>query len=585
MPRRVIQSPEHDQDRALHIAVWWIETFTVHGPGDVQGQPSTLVDEYAQFIEDCYAVDADGRRLYDSAFFSRPKGCDKSGLAAKLVLFEAFGPCRFAGFAEEGDSYTFLGKTYYYEPGEPMGREVTAPMVRILATEEDQTGNVFDTVYFNLTEEGMPLRQMQRYGADVGKSRVLLPGGGEITPSTTGASSKDGGKETFVVFDETHLYTTPQLHTMYSTLTRNLRKRKKIAGTWFLETTTMYAPGQDSVAEKTYELAEKIEQGVTRRARLYFNHRYGIVEELVTRSTAEDPRTREEEEAPLRQAILEAYGDAILWNDIEGVLDGIYDPRETEADSRRYFLNALTASANAWVELDVIERAMKAAEGVEFVGLQPGDQITLGFDGSKTEDCTVLVACRVRDRYLFPLHVQQVPDGPEADGWEVDREEVDAAVTNAFDTYDVVGFYADPPFWQDYLDVWQNRYGDDRLRVHASGRHTIEFWTNREVAMSRALERLHTAMKAMTMAFPSGKTKGLTTVEVERIATFRKHFLNARRRYRSRAVLVGKDRKGSPHKIDFVIGAVLAFQAAADFTAKPLPVKHKPVMFVPTKIR
>lgn len=30
---------------------------------------------------------------------------------------------------------------------------------------------------------------------------------------------------------------------MYATVTRNLRKRKKGAGTWYLETTTMFAPG------------------------------------------------------------------------------------------------------------------------------------------------------------------------------------------------------------------------------------------------------------------------------------------------------------------------------------------------------
>ena len=576
MPHRVIQSPQHNRALSLHIAVWWIETFTVHGEGDVQNMPSILVDEYADFVVDCYAMDENGRRLYDSAFFSRPKGCDKSGLAAKLVLLEAFGPCRFIGFAKGGETYTFLGQTYVYDEGEPMAGEVQAPMIRILATEEDQAGNVFDTVYWNLTQEGVPLRAMQRYGADVQKSRVILPNGGEITPSTTGSASKDGGKETFVVFDETHLYTSPRLHATYSTLTRNLRKRKKIAGTWFIETTTMYAPGQDSVAELTYELAEKISEGKTRRSRLYFNHRYGVVEELVARSTSEDPKTREQEEAPLRQAILEAYGDAIEWNDVEGVIDGIYDPRESEADSRRYFLNALTSAANAWVELDVVERAMKPAQAVDFAPLAKGDQITLGFDGSKTEDSTVLVACRVSDRYLFPLHLQQVPDGPEAATWEVNREQVDKAVADAFRDYEVVGFYADPPFWQDYLDVWQNRYADEYLRVHASGRHTIEFWTNREVAMSRALERLHTAMKSGTMVFPTGD--GI-------VATFRKHFLNARRRYRSNAVLIGKDRKGSPHKIDFAVASVLAFQAASDFIAKPLPPKKKPVMFVPTKIR
>ena len=32
----------------------WIETYLVHGPGDVQGEPFDLDDEWAQFILDAY---------------------------------------------------------------------------------------------------------------------------------------------------------------------------------------------------------------------------------------------------------------------------------------------------------------------------------------------------------------------------------------------------------------------------------------------------------------------------------------------------------------------------------------------------
>src|SRR5690606_8509577 len=135
----------------------------------------------------------------DSAFFSRPKGGDKSGLAAKLVLFEAFGPCRFAGFAKGGETYEFLGQVYTYRPGEAMGKSVTVPYIRIMAAEEGQTGNVYDTVYYNLTDEAAPMSAMRAYGCDAGLTRILLPNGGEVTPSTAGAASKDGGKETFVV--------------------------------------------------------------------------------------------------------------------------------------------------------------------------------------------------------------------------------------------------------------------------------------------------------------------------------------------------------------------------------------------------
>lgn len=562
MPRRLLQHPDHRRKNALHIAVWWIETFTVHGPGDVQGEPSLLVNEFADFIVDCYALDAAGKRLYDSAFFSRPKGCDKSGLAAKLVLFEALGPCRFAGYAKGGETYEFLGQVYTYRAGEAMGKGVTVPYIRIMATEEGQTGNVYDTVYYNLTDEAAPLSAMRAYGLDAGLTRVTLPNGGEVTPSTAGAASKDGGKETFVVFDESHLYITPMLRQMYSTVTRNLRKRKKIAGTWFIETTTMYAPGQESIAEQTYMLADSIEQGKARRNKLLFDHRWGEIEDLSN-------------EAMLIKAVEEAYGDALEWNSIEGIIDGIFDPREAEADSRRYFLNALTEARNAWITPAQLDMAMDLSRRFDFEPLMPGDIITLGFDGARNDDATALIGCRVSDRYLFPILIEESPDDESAKDWQVDREKVDAAVSMAFSTYEVVGFYADPPLWQDYVDAWARDFGDN-LRVHSSGKHSIEWWTKRDIPMALALERLHTAIVSGTMTFASRPGTPLDHI-------FKRHFLNARNWYRRSGMVIGKDRKGSSFKMDAAVAATLAFEAASDFAAKPDA--KKPVGFVPIKVR
>ena len=271
MPRTLIRPRGADRERSLGwLAVWWIESFVVHGPGDVEGQPIVHGDEYTGFIVDCYSLDDEGGRLVDSSFISRPKGCNKSGLAAEIALFEALGPCRFDGWAKGGETFKYLGREYVYEPGEPMGRPVRYPMVRIMATEEDQTGNTYDMIYLNLTEG--PLSQLKAYGLDAGKTRTLLPEGGEIMPSSSGAASKDGGKETFVVFDETHLYNTNALRSMYKTVSRNLVKRRKSAGTWYIETTTMYAPGEDSVAEHTYEYAQAIAAGKTKRSRMLYDH-------------------------------------------------------------------------------------------------------------------------------------------------------------------------------------------------------------------------------------------------------------------------------------------------------------------------
>jgi hypothetical protein len=222
-----------------------------------------LDDEWAAFIVDVYALDAEGRRLYDSAFLSRAKGRAKSELAGFIVLFEAFGPARFDRWADGGETYERNGLRYVYSPGEPVGTEVVAPVIRCLATEEGQAGNTYDNVHYNLTEgplaEGLP-----RDAA--GLTRIFLPGGGEIIPSTASNSSKDGGKESMVVFDETHLYTRPELKRMYQTVRRNLAKRK-IAEPWSLETSTMYLPGEKSVAEETHDLAKAIREGKTKRQR------------------------------------------------------------------------------------------------------------------------------------------------------------------------------------------------------------------------------------------------------------------------------------------------------------------------------
>lgn len=555
MPRRVITAPGHDRNRSLgHLAVWWMETFTVHGPGAVVGQHPVFGDEYYGFVVNSYALSDIGRRLYDSVFLSRPKGCDKSGLAAKLALFEAFGPARFAGWAKGGEKYEYLGKTYVYQRGEPMGRSVTSPFVRILATEEEQTGNTFATIHYNLTASSAPLFDLQAWGVVPGMSKIIIPGGGQIVRSTSGSSSKDGGLETFVVFDETHLYNTPQLREMYATVTDNLGKREADAEPWYLETTTMFQPGEESIAEGTYEYAELIEEGRARKPRLLFDHRWGEVQDL-------------RDEAALRLAFIDAYGDAIAWNSLDGLIARAYDPRRTETRTRRMRLNALVAAENAWVNPEdwtprgirarrQVARALKLAW--DFIRPWQGDVITLGFDGSLTNDATALIACRVKDRYLFPLHIQERPDGPEGDNWEVDQDAVDAAVAAAFKKFKVVGFYADPPYWQDWVRKWAKEFGE-QLVVKAGVKNEIAWYTKRDVQMADALELLHTAIASGTVGHDDDTPLGRQMT---------RHVLNARRWSRRGGTVIGKEKKNSPKKIDSAVAATLAFQACADYLAK-----------------
>lgn len=559
MPRRLITAPGHDRNRSIGwFAVWWMETFTIYIRGGAQGKPVKYGDEFTGFIVDCYALDRAGRRLYDSAFFSRPKGCDKSGIGANLSLFEALGPCRFDRWAEGGETYTFLGETYTYLPGEPIGKHVVNPVVRVMATEEKQAGNVYETILGNLDDSAAPLSQLKAYGCDPGLTRVLLPGGGKILPSTSGSASKDGGLETFGCFDESHLYNTNELRGMFEKVTQNLTKRQMDAEPWFFEPTTMYEPGEDSIAEGTYKLADLIESGKARRNRLLFDHRWGEVIDLA-------------DEEGLRAAIIDAYGDAIAWNSVEGVIDKIFDPRQVESSSIRYFLNALTDRANSWISAAQWSKCrVQDDEPPSARELQDDDVITLGFDGSLNHDATALVACRLSDRLLVPLLIDEIPDGPEARDWSVDQDAFDAEVALAFKRFKVVGFFADPPYWQDRIDRWLAEYGE-RLLVKSTTKHAINFWT-KTGPMAMALERMHTAI-ALQLVRHSGDLQ------------MTKHFLNAQVQKRGNDTFIAKNRPGSERKIDAAMAATLAYEAAAAYETRGKKPEPKKKFSMPQRIR
>jgi phage terminase large subunit-like protein len=552
--RELIRSDNHDRQRSLGwLAAWWIQTFCVHGPGDVQGTPVELDDEFYAFILDVYALDENGRRLYDSAFLSRAKGRAKSELAGFIVLYEAMGPARFGGWANGGETYERDGKVFTYERGDALGVPVTAPFIRCLATEEGQAGNTYDNVYFNLSEgplaEGLP-----RDAA--GLTRIFLPGGGEIIPSTASNSAKDGGRETMVVFDETHLFTRPELKRMYQTVRRNLAKRKQ-AEPWSLETSTMYLPGEKSVAEETHELAKTIREGKTKRQRLLFDHREAPADVDLTN------------EAEVRAALLETYGPFAEVMDIDRIISEIYDPRNDPADSRRYYFNQPTSAKDAWISAPEWN-ACYSDQTVD-----KGDEITLGFDGSRKRsrgvtDATALVGCRVSDGYLFEIRVWEQPDGPAGEDWEIPTAEVDYEVRKAFETYNVVGMFADPARWESYIATWESDFGKN-LKIKSSQNHPIEWWMsgNRAYLVVRAVEQFQNAVVDRELTHNGG-------------LALTRHVLNARRRSGRSGITISKEHPDSRNKIDAAVSAVLAYQARLQALSKGEATKST---FVPRRIR
>lgn len=502
----------------------WIRDHCCHGPGDLQGLPATLDDEMQGYIVESYRIDeVTGRKAYDESVLSRPKGRAKTEIAGWLVIVEAFGPARFSHWGPDG---------------QPVGKRVTSPLIKCLATEESQATAAFSVVAYIAGDWG-PDAHPDIYGDVSGIRRyqsataLYLPHGGEIRACTSGSASKDGGKETFVVADESHLYVLRELKAMYGTIRRNLGKRK-IAEPWLMQTTTAYRPGEQSIAEETLTAWHKGELSSS----VYVDHR-----EAKGRIALDD---KVHTIGQLRQV----YGIAAEWMDLERIYRGMRDPRECEDDATaaRYFLNRAIASSDAWIPTDVVER--QAKQDV----IAAGEYIALGFDGSLNDDSTVLIGSRMSDGFLFPVGIWEKPAGRDGFGWEVPRREVLDAVREAFSRYSVVRMYADPHEWRSDIDALAEELGAERV---------LSWETRRDVQMAAALDRLHVDLVTGAV-WHSGDGR------------FGTHFGNAYVRRKGGHRLVRKEHDQSSRKIDSVVGAALAYEARADaIEAKLWPPKPK----------
>lgn len=200
------------------LASDWIEWHARVPDGFARGEMFTLSTWQTWIQCNHYRVKPDvvfdvERPLGAGAFFYRrsiviaPQKTGKGPLAAGVTLFEAVGPCIFAGWAVDGDVYRcadhgcYCGFEYPYDSGEPMGMPRETSLIQLVAMSEDQVDNMW-----------RPLKQMVRLGPlgefiNVGEAFARLPNDGVIEIVTSSAQTRLGNPLNFANFDESGLYT------------------------------------------------------------------------------------------------------------------------------------------------------------------------------------------------------------------------------------------------------------------------------------------------------------------------------------------------------------------------------------------
>lgn len=509
------------------VLEWMIEMLAAPDRGEYQ--PFYPTREQAQFLYDFYALDPQtGRRAVRRGVYSRPKGSGKSPFLAAIAACEALGPVVPDGWDANGD---------------PVARpwsDSRTPWVQLAAVSEDQTQNAYAPLLEMLRNGPV----MDAYpGVEPMQSFVNLPAG-RIEFVTSSATSREGNRPVFCVLDQTEEWKPNNSGVrLAQTLRRNLGKTNGAS----IEAPNAFVPGSESVAEATFKAAMDQKSAKARFSGILWDHREA------------PPETDMSDPVSLRKGLVYAYGDSAEeaggWVNVERIMQEIWDPATPPETSRQFYLNQVVSASDAWVTqpewAGCVDVAKHAADR---------DVITLGFDGSRkrtysTTDATALVACRVSDGHMWTVGVWEEPTGPAAKTWEVPTSEVQAAVKTVFDRFKVVGFYADPARWEGIISQWEATYSD-RLKVHATRAHPIEWWVTggRATQMVRALEQFHAAIVDKEM-----------THDGSHLLT--KHMLNSRRRYGRAGLQIAKEFPESPNKIDAAVAATLAWQARLDALA------------------
>lgn len=475
-----------------------------------------------------YAVDEAGRFVYRNAVYRRMKGTGKTPMAAAICAAEFVGPCRFAGWG----------------PGHvPLAGRHPAAWVQTVAVSREQTRNMM-TLFPGLFTQAA----IDEYHIDLGKEIIYANRGAcRIEAVTSSPRALEGGRASFVVKDENHHWISAnEGHAMADVIARNLAKSRD-GSARSLATTNAFNPGEDSDAEHDYDAWLQVATGESRATGMLYD------------SIEAPPDTDLADERSLRAGLLAARGDSD-WLDVDRLIAEIWDPRTKPSMSRRFYLNQIHATEDAWVAPHQWDALAKLGYVVPAKAI-----VTLGLDGSKSDDHTALVGCEVATGHLFAIghwDPARFPDG------EIPTAAVDAVVHQAFERYDIVGFYSDRKHWETYIDKWSEEFGE-QLCVRAKERQPIEWQMSRQQATAMASEAFLDAIVEGALSHDGNET-------------FAQHVKNARAMVNNYGLVPTKESPLSGRKIDFLDAAILARQCRQDYIA--LPESRKRQASVPLQV-
>lgn len=461
-------TPGYAHDTALDHFAWFCESYCIQSIDRWDGKPLLLEPWQLDFFNEVLAVDGEYFPYWRTVVLIMPRKNSKTTMLSALAMYRLL--------LSDGK-----------------------PTVLLSAASDGQAKHLFEAAAgFIMKSDSL---QAECHIRDYVGLISRKDGQGTIQRVASDYRRLHGANPSLVLCDELAQWTQPNLKKSWAALTTASGARKEaqnIAITTAGEVVYRHNSILGDLLDEGLAVGEI--EGTLPGLRIIRDHSSRtLIYEYASAMPSADPqpardlhaalRTMERDGAPQeeQEAAEEAFAAACddlykawkvanpaSWIDREYLISQALTPALAREDVLQLHANVWTESHGAWVNHE--EWTALASKD----RLEEGDVITLGFDGSETDDTTALIAVRKSDGLCQVLGAWERPEG--ATDWHVPRDEVHETVVSTFEMYNVALMLCDRPFWQSEIDRWASMYP----------RQVMEFRTAHTTKMGASIERFAT---------------------------------------------------------------------------------------------
>ena len=484
-------SEERLNSKRARLAIEFIEAFGIITKDSVagkQGSPLILRDWQRELIRYIYAEDETGGLLHTTALIGMPRKSGKSALSSSLAVHDLL-----------------MG---------PNGGEVYS-----VASEKEQARIVFASAKA-IIEAHPSLMEITKLYRDA----IEVPSTGSVYRVLSAENlSKEGLNSTAVYFDELHAQRNREL---FDVMSLSMGARGNMAHLVAISTagTRQDSTGRDSICFTLYQYGQKVARGEELDPSFLM-----AWWEAPGDADYRDPATWVAANPGLGE---DGTGDICSLQDFESAIR-----RTPEAEFRTKRCNQWVSSQISWLPSGSWNDCQSE------IALDPDREYVLGFDGSFSNDSTVIIACTIPEEdepaEMFVVKAWEKDPRIHDDTWRVDITDVENTILEHCKQFPKVREIACDPFrWQRSMQV-----------LAEAGLPIVEYASTSPARMVPACAK-----------FYDGVMEGRLIHDGNPLLA--RHLDNAVVKIDNRGPRIVKEARFSPRKIDAAVAAVLAFDRA-----------------------